>query len=166
MLYSFLLQKKKLPDFFILSSFLLRKKEGLEEKEPPSTLHRNEEEKEPSFSRPSFSHSEKEDGKEKEGGSEKNIVDEIKQEFAQYNGERAKKYLEYNNIEDIVKSKKIKSVEEFFKKERINSNTFLTGLQKEILKQSGKKKFTPAALQMSDFELTEAYKEGDSIFLR
>lgn len=143
-IYSVISQKNAVSDFFVIKMF-----------------------SSPSFS-PSFSQSEKEksEKEKKEGGAEKNVTAEIKEEFAQYNNDRVKKYLEYNDIDQIVKEKNIKSAEDFFKKEHLDSKTFLTGLQKEILQQTGKKKFTPAAMQMSDFELMEAFKEGDSIFLK
>jgi hypothetical protein len=142
-----MLQKNKMPDFFVIKSFwpvsFYSQDNEKENKDFPSQLQIK-----------------------KEGGAEKDITAEIKEEFAQYNSDRVKKYLEYNDIDQIVKKKNIKSAEEFFKKEHLDSKTFLTGLQKEILQQTGKKKFTPAAMQMSDFELMEAFKEGDSIFLK
>lgn len=103
------------------------------------------------------------------GGNEDNnsveLTTEIMSELSQYDESRVKKYLELNNLDEIIEKKNINSVKGFFEKENISQETFLTGAQKEILFQSGKKKLTNSALKMTDQELIQAYQDGESIFV-
>ena len=98
-------------------------------------------------------------------GESIDLSTEIMSELSQYRTARVKKYLELNDLEEIIEEKKINNVMEFFEKENISHETFLTGTQKEILFQSGKKKFTNKALEMTDQELIKAYQDGESIFI-
>jgi hypothetical protein len=102
----------------------------------------------------------------KSGSAEKkDLSTEIMGQLSQYKDFRVKKYLELNNIDEIIEKENISSVKEFFDKEGISEEKFLTGTQKEVLFQSGKKKLTQSALEMTDQELIQAFQEGESIFI-
>ncbi len=92
------------------------------------------------------------------------LVNDIMVELSQYDNTRVEKYLALNDVKDIVKTKKIKSVNDFFEKENINRNAFYTATQKEIMAQSGQL-LNKNALHKSDLELYDAYINKEDIFL-
>ena len=98
------------------------------------------------------------------GGKNHDLKSDILIELSQYPAQRVNKYLELNNVQNIINSKNIKNTAEFFNKENITSDMFLTGLQTEILKQNPGRQFTAEALLLSDNELLHNYQSGIKIF--
>ena len=89
------------------------------------------------------------------------LYNSILTQLSQYPAQRVNLYLKVNNIKDIIKKKGITTVAEFFESEKINSSTFYTGLQTEILNQNPQKRLSADALLLSDFELLETYKSSN-----